>query len=228
MRRHNGLLSLCEPCRRPKLRYDHNVPTCGRCRRICKAAACVYRQNLKRGPSLTTEIARTTSPTLRAVVQSSGSRPRASHTLRDRYIEHWSHRLALNSTPRFLGLTSFSAVYSENEVSLKQHSSITPLRLPGLSPSDAVYTVDDRQVQLGAELLSVLFENFELYRLTAIASDERISQGIMGLYTVRTLCGLVEEMYSNAPGHLDSQSRLLALSRRSFRAVRKKFSHMMP
>lgn len=125
-------------------------------------------------------------------------------------------------------MTSFSAVYSENEASLKQHSSITPLRLPELSPSDAIYTVDDRQVQLGAELLSVLFENFELYRLTAIASDERISQGIMGLYTVRTLCGLVEECTATHQVTWTHSHGCLHFHGDSFRAVRKKFSHMMP
>lgn len=227
MRRHNGLLSSCEPCRRAKLRCDHIVPTCGRCRRKDKAAACVYRRNPTRARQSMGGIAAATpptpatmSPTPRVTVHASSGGPRplagSPYAVRDRYIEDWSHRLALNSTPSFLGPTSFSAVYSENEASLKQHSSITPLRLPELRSPDVACAVDDHQAQLGAELLSLLFEDFVLYRRTAIASDEQISEGILGLPTVRTLCDLVEGMYNSVPGHLDPQSRLLALSQRLF------------
>ena len=139
--------------------------------------------------------------------------------LRDRYIKDWSHRLALNSTPGFLGPTSFSAVYSENEASLKQNASFTSLQLPVLSPpcvQNIVCTVDDRRVQLGAELLSLLFHDFSLYRRTAIAGEEQSSEGIMNLPIIRTICDLVEEMFSTVPGHLDPQSQLLVLSRRLF------------
>lgn len=148
-------------------------------------------------------------------------RPIASspHALRDRYIKIWSHRLALSSTPSFLGLTSFSAVYSENEASLKQHESITPLRLPQLNPPGAQNTicaVDHRQIQLGAELLSLLFDDFALYRRTAIACEKRSSKSFMDLPTMCTICDVVEGMYSSIPNHLDSQSRLLVLSQRLF------------
>ncbi|KAJ5620083.1 hypothetical protein N7510_004067 [Penicillium lagena] len=226
MRRHNGLLSSCEPCRRAKLRCDHTVPTCGRCRRKDKAAACVYRQNPTRAQQSMAEVAAATlsppatmSPTPLGTVQMSPGRrllAGSPYAVRDRYIEDWSHRLALNSTPSFLGPTSFSAVYSENEASLKQHSSITPLRLPELSPPDVARAVDIHQAQLGAELLSLLFDDFVLYRRTAIACDEKMGEGIIGLPTVRTLCDLIEGMYNSLPGHLDPQSRLLALSRRLF------------
>lgn len=163
----------------------------------------------------------TMSPTPLVTVHASpGPRSLAgpSYAVRERYIEDWSHRLAMNSTPIFLGPTSYSAVYSENEASLKQHSSITPLRLPEPRPSGVgvAYTVDVHQAQLGAELLSLLFDDFELYRRTAIACDEQISEGVLGLPTVRTLCDLVEGMYNSERGHLDPQSRLLALSRRLF------------
>jgi hypothetical protein len=87
------------------------------------------------------------------------------------YIEPWSQRLALSSTPSFLRLTSFSAVCSENEVSLKQYEPITALRLPQLNPPGAlnvVLAVDGRQIQLVAELLSLPFDDFALYRRTAI------------------------------------------------------------
>ncbi|KAJ5758359.1 uncharacterized protein N7511_007053 [Penicillium nucicola] len=84
------------------------------------------------------------------------------HALRDRYIEVWSQRLALSSTPRFLGATSFSAVYSENEASLKGNESTTPPRLPQLnlpSVQNSIVAVDPRQIQLGTELLSLIFED---------------------------------------------------------------------
>ena len=141
------------------------------------------------------------------------------HALRDRYIEVWSRRLALSSTPSFLGVTSFSAVYSENEASLMQHGSITPLRLPQLNPPGAqnsIFAVDRRQIQLGAELLSLLFDDFALYRRTAIACEERSSNGLMDLPTMCTICDVVEGMYSSMPNDLDPQSRLLVLSRRLF------------
>ncbi|KAJ5819463.1 hypothetical protein N7474_005054 [Penicillium riverlandense] len=226
MRRHNGLLSSCEPCRRGKLRCDHSVPTCGRCRRKDKAAACVYKLSPTRARQSKADIAAATppnpatmSPTPQVTVHASpGPRSLAGpqYAVRDRYIENWNHRLALNSTPSFLGPTSFSAVYSENEASLKQHSSVTPLRLPEIRLPDVADAIDDHQAQLGADLLSLLFDDFGLYRRTAIACDEQISEGILGLPTVRTLCDLVEGMYNSVPDHLDPQSRLLALSRRLF------------
>ncbi|KAJ5399819.1 hypothetical protein N7465_010308 [Penicillium sp. CMV-2018d] len=143
----------------------------------------------------------------------------SSHALRDRYIETWSRRLALSSTPSFLGVTSFSAVYSENEASMKQHGSIASLRLPQLNPPDAqnpIFAVDRRQIHLGAELLSLLFDDFALYRRTAIACEERCSRGVMDLPTMSTICDVVEGMYSSMPNHLDPQSRILVLSQRLF------------
>jgi hypothetical protein len=80
--------------------------------------------------------------------------------LRERYIKVWSHRLTMTSTPSFLGPTSFSAVYDE-------HGPSPPsLQLPGFnSPrvQNVVCEVDERQVQLGAEVLSLLFDDFPLY-----------------------------------------------------------------
>ncbi|KAJ5304932.1 uncharacterized protein N7443_004592 [Penicillium atrosanguineum] len=236
MRRHNGLLSSCEPCRRTKLRCDHLVPTCGRCRRTHKAAACVYRPNLTRtAPSTAQTAAIKTSPisvarpsTQIVVPQApSKSRPLASpqHALRDRYIEVWSHRLALSSTPSFLGLTSFSAVYNDSEASLRHHSPITPLQLPQFNPPrvHVVHAVDDDQTKLGAELLSLLFDDFALYRQMAIACEERSSKGIMDLPAMYTICDVIEGMYSSMPSHLDPQSRLLELSQRLFEGTTREF-----
>ena len=141
------------------------------------------------------------------------------HALRDRYIEIWSRRLALSSTPSFLGATSFSAVYSENEASMKQHGSTTPLQLPQFNqpgPQNPILAVDRRQIQLGAELLSLVFDDFALYRRTAIACEERCSRGVMDLPIMSTICDVVEGMYSSMQNHLDPQSRLLVLSQRLF------------
>ncbi|KAF2165409.1 hypothetical protein M409DRAFT_24259 [Zasmidium cellare ATCC 36951] len=40
--RRNGKLFSCEPCRRGKLRCDHNSPVCGRCARRNKPDQCIY------------------------------------------------------------------------------------------------------------------------------------------------------------------------------------------
>lgn len=40
--RRNGKLFSCEPCRKGKLRCDHNSPVCGRCARRNKHSQCVY------------------------------------------------------------------------------------------------------------------------------------------------------------------------------------------
>ena len=40
--RRNGKLFSCEPCRRGKLRCDHNNPVCGRCARRGKPDQCIY------------------------------------------------------------------------------------------------------------------------------------------------------------------------------------------
>jgi hypothetical protein len=42
VRRRNGKLQSCEPCRKGKLRCDHMMPTCGRCARLNKADKCTY------------------------------------------------------------------------------------------------------------------------------------------------------------------------------------------
>lgn len=149
------------------------------------------------------------------VPQTRSEPPSASsqlHALRDRYIEAWGHRLAFSS-PSFLGPTSFSAVYSENEASLKQHEPIT-LNTP--SAQNTVLAVDDRQIQLGAELLSLLFDDYVLYCRTAIAYEKRSGKGVMDLPTIGTICDVIEEMYGSIPSHLDPQARLLMLSRRLF------------
>ncbi|KAJ5659173.1 hypothetical protein N7507_005624 [Penicillium longicatenatum] len=230
MRRRNGFLSSCEPCRRSKLRCDHQVPICGRCRRTRKADTCVYRPNLTTtAPSATKSTNTGRSPTSESLpltqisVPQTRSEPQpiasSPHTLRDRYIDVWSHRLALSSTPSFLGVTSFSAVYSENEASLKENESTTPLRLPQLNPpgvQKSISAVDPYQVQLGAELLSLIFDDFALFRRTAIACEERSSKGLMDLPTMCTICNVIEEMYNSISNDSDQPSRLLVLSRRLF------------
>ncbi|KAF2655662.1 hypothetical protein K491DRAFT_414301 [Lophiostoma macrostomum CBS 122681] len=42
VRRRNGKLQSCEPCRKGKLRCDHMMPSCGRCTRRNKQEQCVY------------------------------------------------------------------------------------------------------------------------------------------------------------------------------------------
>ncbi|OKL61317.1 hypothetical protein UA08_03740 [Talaromyces atroroseus] len=41
-RRRNGQLSSCEPCRKIKLRCDHVLPVCGRCRQKGQSDRCIY------------------------------------------------------------------------------------------------------------------------------------------------------------------------------------------
>ncbi|KAF2720008.1 hypothetical protein K431DRAFT_250073 [Polychaeton citri CBS 116435] len=41
-RRRNGWLPACEPCRKRKLKCDHNVPVCGRCNRRAGVDKCIY------------------------------------------------------------------------------------------------------------------------------------------------------------------------------------------
>ncbi|CRG92817.1 Ribosome biogenesis protein ERB1 [Talaromyces islandicus] len=151
------------------------------------------------------------------------SQPRG---LRDRYINDWRCRLTLTSTPKFLGPTSFSAVYDEHEHSPNHHSSIPSLQLPEFNPSrvqNVICAVDDRQVQLGAEVLSLLFEDFPLYRRAAIAGEEQSSEGIMNLPIIRTLCDIFEEMYNSVSGYLDLNLRWTALSRRLFEGTARQF-----
>ncbi|CRG88482.1 chromatin structure-remodeling complex subunit RSC3/30 [Talaromyces islandicus] len=126
----------------------------------------------------------------------------------------------MTSTPSFLGPTSFSAVYDE-------HGPSPPsLQLPGFkSPrvQNVVCEVDERQVQLGAEVLSLLFDNFPLYRRTAIAGEDQSSESIMNLPIIRTICDVVEEMCSSISGNLDLNLRWIALSRRLFEGTARKF-----
>lgn len=42
VRRRNGIIASCEPCRKRKLRCDHELPACHRCRRRGEHASCYY------------------------------------------------------------------------------------------------------------------------------------------------------------------------------------------
>ncbi|PWY93760.1 hypothetical protein BO94DRAFT_583126 [Aspergillus sclerotioniger CBS 115572] len=95
--RRNGQLSSCEPCRKGKLRCDHQVPVCGRCARRDQASRCIYH------PAPMTRPGRSTVRKRTSRVQTSQSQP-----LQD--LVDWSPRPG-----GWLGLTSPQGIFADLE-----------------------------------------------------------------------------------------------------------------
>lgn len=170
--RRNGLLSSCEPCRKSKLRCDHALP-CARCRRRRKPALCVYHPapmtktpNTDSGDGDSSSL---TSPPSRSWTGGPVGIAGGSGPLRDRYIAAWSKRAASFPSAGVLGPSSYSAVFSESD-DVDLFSNVAG-SLHGTSRSlrGNENAIDDGQIQLGAELLLILYDDFSMYQNMAIA-----------------------------------------------------------
>ncbi|WPG97832.1 Hypothetical protein R9X50_00061300 [Acrodontium crateriforme] len=109
--RRNGQLFSCEPCRRNKLRCDHALPACGRCIKRGKSDACVYHPAPETKPRLPRNPVN--KPRRTGV-----SLPDVSHRPSSNLSTHTfkSSSSSFNQVELgFLGPTSFSAIFTENE-----------------------------------------------------------------------------------------------------------------
>lgn len=250
--RRNGLLSSCEPCRRSKLKCDHTTP-CGRCRRRKRPTQCVYhpapmtrlqRSESRKSPgpyerSLTgIRSAADSSPShscsSKSTSQANGS---CKHVclegiLRDRFIADWSKKAVSSPGTGVLGPTSYSAVYDESEDVIRSPTVTTSFRDLSKSLKRSQTLVDDADVQVGAELLLFLYEDFTLYECMAISKFSHCEGYIFAPPLLRLLFASVRQMLKTAiRDESDPLQDLLELSRRIFENCSKPIyvdAHMTP
>lgn len=215
--RKNGLLSSCEPCRKSKLRCDHATP-CGRCRRKRKPAQCVYHpapmtkilppdrvcppEKVHESVLPNTRDASSTSPRL-SWAGNCSARSHGSSTegpLRARFIADWNKKTASCPGTGVLGPTSYSAVYDESEDVIKSSSPTAASAFHHSSQSlrKNLTTVDDGQIQLGAELLLFLYEDFTLYERMAISKYYHCEGYVFAPPYLRLLFASVRHMINAA------------------------------
>lgn len=187
--RRNGQLSSCEPCRKSKLRCDHATPVCGRCIRRGRTNACVYHPApLTQDPSLRPPKRRhrtSNDPETISLGQppipTPPTRSPDSSILPSSHEANWNQKRSLITATGFLGLTSHSAVFSENDLaSTFQFNTAN------------AYTAapDAERVELGAQALRLLAREMSFY--------EKILEARFKIWVGWVLgCPIVSEMFAS-------------------------------
>lgn len=218
--RRNGLLSSCEPCRKAKLRCDHAIP-CGRCRRRKRTPQCVYHPApmtkavspdslVSNGAVIQPQLSSRTQNAARSRSRSCLSDDTAPGTyeyvdvpssegpLRDRFIAHLRKKTASSPGVGVLGPTSYSAVFDESEEIIQTPAENTSFQEFSHNLRRNLTTVDDAQIQLGAELLHFLYEDFVLYERMAISNFRHCEGYIFAPPLLRLILASVRHMLHNA------------------------------
>lgn len=150
--RRNGMLSSCEPCRISKLRCDHSTPVCNRCTARHREDQCIYH------PAPLTK-SRTTSGQAKSRGRASANPLLSNEPLGGVPLTPPVSRRGVGpqttargtesfSRPRFLGPTSHFEYFYENTLSLGPQI--------GSPCGPTVETLDTKQVEIGAQILSLL------------------------------------------------------------------------
>jgi len=114
-KRRNGKEQACEPCRRSKLRCDHNAPCCGRCKRRKRTDECRYEAS----PS---KISTPRPGATKAVFDPKGNLP-LDLVYPDSYDFFAAGSSYVEKCPNgFLGPTAYSAIFLENQSELDMDS----------------------------------------------------------------------------------------------------------
>lgn len=156
--RKNGLPSSCEPCRKSKLRCDHQIPVCGRCTRRKKSGQCIYR------PSSTRPVS--TGPS-RSPVAEDAPRPSLDHAAQPIWENRAITRSRLSQS-EYMGMTSHFAVFKESADNLGiSTSSATPgTNQDTNNPKADTIQIESDEVRRGANILQLL-KDLPLYRQAA-------------------------------------------------------------
>ena len=150
LRRRNGKLQSCEPCRISKIRCDHRTPICSRCIIRGKEAACTYHP------------APLTKPTKKPG-NASLEAPRGSLSVPVSSISPATSRSGSGQTPadteaEFLGSTNFSAVIEDDRDVVDLHTSQTSNRhfLPDVD--NCCRAISEEQIVAGMDVLKLFLE----------------------------------------------------------------------
>ncbi|GAM37299.1 C6 transcription factor [Talaromyces pinophilus] len=152
--------------------------------------------------------------------------------LRDRFIADWSKRAASSPGTGVLGPTSYSAVYDESEDVIRSPAVPTSFRDSSKSLSRNQTLVDDADIQVGAELLLFLYEDFTLYERMSISKFSHCEAYVFAPPLLRLLFASVRQMLNNAiRDESDPLPDLTELSKRIFENCSKTIyvdAHMTP
>ncbi|OQE26011.1 hypothetical protein PENFLA_c007G00997 [Penicillium flavigenum] len=233
--RRNGQLSSCEPCRKSKLRCDHQSPICGRCLCHGEAERCFYHpapltQPRARAPRvISRRPKRQQRPGNQLVFrldQKISSTPLPSpppgllpftdegDTPRDQHIARWTPKEKQTLGPGVLGLVSPKDIFREYEDILHLEE---PGNLPTATiPTTAYSSSDPNQVLLGVRILSHLQKIHWFHEI--IELKNKIFPGwFLGPPLTRALCDSMEQMYDRAVrSSRDTHTSLATLSRQIF------------
>uniref|UniRef100_A0A093XJ68 Pyrimidine pathway regulatory protein 1 n=1 Tax=Talaromyces marneffei PM1 TaxID=1077442 RepID=A0A093XJ68_TALMA len=152
--------------------------------------------------------------------------------LRDRFIADWSKKTASSPGTGVLGPTSYSAVYDESEDVIKSPTVTTSFRDFSKSLKRSQNLVDDADIQVGAELLLFLYQDFTLYERMSISKFCHCEGHVFAPALLRLLFASVRQMLNNAiSDESDPLPDLIALSKKIFENCSKIIyvdSHMTP
>lgn len=235
LRRKNGRPSSCEPCRIAKLRCDHTRPVCGRCARKRDPNACVYhpaplthakRADTDSSPaesrrdSITTTIHKNTSlagqwkryRVAAAVSESSSKVSPASVS---------STGLASQAPTGFLGSTSYWADFDENDRPSPRTPMAWSTKASGSAPSPESQNQnlpDHGQVESGAQILALLFEDVPLFETIIKRQLDNSCIWILGWPIMAELFNSIDSLGDNSSlsKSVRTAADLTALSRTLF------------
>ncbi|XRM36550.1 hypothetical protein ABZX51_000048 [Aspergillus tubingensis] len=233
--RSNGVLSSCEPCRKSKIRCDHAAP-CGRCRRRRKPALCVYQPapmskhpnrmdrsstdsiSCGSGSNITTSTSISSAWTSPLPPPSLVTPPLPPGHLRDGYLADCSHRSTSTPSTGVFGPTSYLSVLRDD---VNDGSSSIALFAKSLQQNTSAI-IDDSQVQLGAELLLILLDDFALYEHMATARFDHCQGDLFPPSALRLILSSIRNMLHEAISDpANPLPSLLILSRSIFTASSK-------
>ncbi|CRG91999.1 Isoleucine--tRNA ligase [Talaromyces islandicus] len=120
-----------------------------------------------------------------------------SGPLRDKYIADWGKRAASFPSAGVLGPTSYSAVFSES-ADVARSSNVAGSLRDLKSRRSNLNAIDDGQIQLGAELLLILYDDFNLYEQMATTNFDQCEGYIFAVPVLKLIFGSVRRMLENA------------------------------
>ncbi|KAL4939787.1 hypothetical protein BDV06DRAFT_230811 [Aspergillus oleicola] len=217
--RRNGQLSSCEPCRKSKLRCDHESPICGRCLSNGHSERCVYhpapltqprarpfRASSRRPKRLQRPDRqlvfrldpRISNATTAAPTPPSDS-PREGKALCDQHIAQWTEKKKQTLRPGLLGLLSPQNIFGEYQDCLDDEHTGRSSARKTLSTTSRL----DGKIRWFQEILEL---------------KNKISPGwFLGPPLTRALCDSMERMYDSAVCRSENtNASLLTLSRQIF------------
>ncbi|OJK01999.1 hypothetical protein ASPACDRAFT_24719 [Aspergillus aculeatus ATCC 16872] len=234
--RRNGQLSSCEPCRKAKLRCDHQSPVCGRCLRTDRTELCFYhpapqtqsraspirvpsRRSRKQRPNnqvtfrvdkrISTAAAQGPLPAL-----PSGLSPviEDAKTPCDQHLPRCAGKKRRNLRPGLFGLVSPQDIFSDYEDSLQGDDLECDPEAAASTTTAHPTDSDSDHIQRGARILSHL-QKIRWFRAIIELKNKTSPGWALGPALTRVLCDSMERMYDSAVGGSpDTHASLLHLS----------------